>query len=147
MKKTQVARDVLRVKREKQNDINDRKRKNLKKNTMENLKKKNEELRSKIKELNNQIDFLTKLCSKYNDLLNNFFDEEGDGCDKIIYDLFRCYVNQESEFNQNIINMYLDIFNESKNSYEILKNYIPSLPTENFLKNIKKELIPNFSED
>ena len=35
MKKTQAARDVLRVKREKQNELKDRKRKNLKKNTME----------------------------------------------------------------------------------------------------------------
>lgn len=76
------------------------------------IKKKEEDLRSKIKELIDYIDFLTKLCSKYNDLSVNFLEEKGNRCEKNIFNLFRCYVNHKRDFSQNIINMCLDIYKE-----------------------------------
>ena len=59
MSKTQVSRDVLREKRIKKSEINDKRKNILKASTKEILKKKNEELKFKIKELNDQIRFLT----------------------------------------------------------------------------------------
>lgn len=59
MSKTQVSRDVLREKRIKKSEINDKRKNILKESTKEILKKKNEELKFKIKELNDQIRFLT----------------------------------------------------------------------------------------
>ena len=52
MSKTQVSRDVLREKRIKKSEINDKRKNILKESTKEILKKKNEEL-------NDQIRFLT----------------------------------------------------------------------------------------
>lgn len=84
MSQTQFAGEALRWKREKQSELNEHRTKILKGNSYEELKKKNIQLKNQIRELNDHIEFLTKLISKYSDLLDGFFEEKVDGRDKII---------------------------------------------------------------
>ena len=140
----QAAREALREKREKRCELNDHRTKILKENSYEELKKKNKKLKNQINELNEYIEFLTKLLSRYDDLLDGFFEEKGEGCDKIIYDLFKCYVKSENDCSERLIDMCIDIIDASEDAYKIIKNYIPVLPTIDYLKEIKKKKLPDF---
>lgn len=146
MHKTEAALKVLQDKRAKQSTINQNRTKNLVDNSTQKLRKENAELKNEIKDLKAHIDFLTKLTGKYNELLDGLFDESSEEDDRIIYDLFRCYVDSESDFSSNIIDMCMEINDSSADAYNIVKKYITVLPDSKFLDELRIEKMPNFAE-
>lgn len=95
-------------------------------------------LKNKIKELEEFNEFLTKLASKYDELINSLFEEKIDENDKIIYDIFKCYVESKHDHSQEIIDMCMEISNFSVNAYNALKKYLPILPDIEYLENLKR---------
>lgn len=146
MDQTKKALEALQEKRQNQGTINQNRTKNLTEANSQKLRIENSILKNKIKELEKFNEFLTKLASKYDELLNSLFEEKIDENDKIIYDIFKCYVESKHEHSQEIIDMCMEISNFSVNAYNALKKYLPILPDIEYLENLKKDSEQNFFE-
>ena len=108
------------------------------------------EIKQIIETLQNHIQFLNDMLQKYTNLFNKFFgNQDNSNSDNVIYDLFCLYFsnNNQNTFPNYLFQMCCDIYEESKDSYEILCNYIHVLPPKQIIEEHLAKKNPLFSED
>ena len=150
MSSLEKAREALKIKREQNAKAMDQSIQN------HNIKSENvdpivSEIYEGFQRLKDHIDFLSDLLGKYSNLFTGFFGEPTDSTGKLIFDIFQLYIMQDSreklESFDDIFKMCVEIFDSSKDSYEILKRYIPFLPSISEIEEYRQKFFVDFEED
>lgn len=141
MDQTLKARQALQSKREDIAQTAKNRTENLFKARVEKNYQSSLQLRRENKELHSDIEFLTKLIHRYEDLVDGFFGDFRPSTGKIIFDLLHSFVSSDSELSDDILKMALELYDASKDVYELILKYIPILPTSKLLNDYKKKII------
>ena len=140
------AQEALKEKRQKQVKADENRAKALDETKTAKLREKNKQLKKRIEELEDENDRLTELNDELNCLIDEFFDDEPNKNDFIIYDIFRVYSEKSSNYSEDLIKMCTELIDISEPAYKALLKYIPVLPGIDYIKNLRKDKFFDFSE-
>ena len=106
------------------------------------------ELKSQNQELIKKINFLDIQNQKQQEFINTFISENTENITDIIFELFKFFMKEKTDdFSDNVYQMCNDICESSIESYKILCQYIPELPSIENIREKYPESIQNFEED
>ena len=142
------AREALRNKREKKAKFI--------KNSIDNLSVEPpdpvvQEIHDFIIKLLLHIKDLTYLLGKFTNIFTGYFGNADDSTGRVIFDILQIYIMEEAtnkfeEFGD-LYKMCLEVYDSSKESYEILRKYIPILPSCKEIEEYRKTFFTDFQQD